>query len=142
MLPNGTKLVTQAADKSKGSSNSIFSGKQTWLFMKLSTPYAERIGLCKRISLSGLDRRLQRKTIIKQVYVLPPPSTSSKTYPFCSLPTLSSLANSLSAGNFSGVLQGVDEALCDSFYPSIYRTKHFISLYSEDKQGVLRSQAG
>lgn len=65
--------MTQAADKSKGSSSSIFSGKQTWLFMKLSTPYAERIGLCKRISLSGLDRRLQRKTIIKQVHVLSPP---------------------------------------------------------------------
>lgn len=30
-MPNGTTLVTQAADKSKGSSNSIFPGKQTWL---------------------------------------------------------------------------------------------------------------
>lgn len=70
------------------------------------------------------------------------PPTSSETYPFRSLPTLSSSANSFSAGGFPGVLQGVDEAVCGCFYPSIDRTKHFISLYSEDKQGALRSQAG
>lgn len=49
----------------------VFSGKQSWRWIKISPPCAKTMELCKQISLSDLDRHLQIKTI-QRVYALPP----------------------------------------------------------------------
>lgn len=140
-MPNGTKLVTQAADKSKGSSNSIFPGKQTWL-LEAPNPirredWAAQVDFIVWFGSASTEKHNYKASIC------PFPPHPAKPIHFVHF-QLSALQPTLSQLVIfqESCREGAGEALCGSFYPSIYRTKHFISLYSEDKQGALRSQAG